>query len=41
MQFSVKILVFRITVNLLDLDLSDGDIALGIHVTWKADHKED
>jgi len=34
MKFSFTIWKFTITIDLFDLDLGNGDIALGIKVSW-------
>jgi len=35
MEFSFKIWLLKITIDLFDLDPSDGDIKLGITISWK------
>lgn len=35
MKFTVKLWRFTLTLSLLDIDLSDGDIELSLKVAWK------
>jgi hypothetical protein len=35
MKFTFKIWVLKITIDLFDLNPSDGDIGLGITISWK------
>lgn len=35
MKFTFKVWKFSITVDLFDLDLSDGDIAFKVTIAWK------
>jgi len=35
MQFQIKVWVLTITFDLFDLDASDGNVALGIIISWK------
>jgi len=35
MKFTIKIWKFSVTIDLFDLDLSDGDVAVGITISWK------
>ncbi len=35
MQFTFKIWLLKIIIDLFDLDLSDGDIGFSIKISWK------
>lgn len=35
MKFTLKVWIFTITIDLFDVDLSDGDVAVTIKFSWK------
>ena len=34
MSFTIKVWIFSLTLHLIDLDLSDRDIKIGITIAW-------
>lgn len=35
MKFTLKVWIFTITIDLFDVDLSDGDVAVSVKLSWK------
>jgi len=35
MEFTFKVWKFKVTIDLLDVDTTDGDIKIGIKISWR------